>query len=100
MAVNQHEVDSLAVTLIIILAKWAFEAIKVIKDNFIPNFYDLVRYVNLSIKHIIIHKERLKGIIRLAFPAMQKLQAIRRKKKTQILYQFVKIFLLIFGKED
>ena len=48
MAVNQHEVDSLAVTLIIILAKWAFEAIK---DNFIPIFYDLVRYVNLSIKH-------------------------------------------------
>ena len=56
MAVNQHEVDSLAVTLIIILAKWAFEAIKVIKENFIPNFYDLVRYVNLSIKHIIIYK--------------------------------------------
>ena len=85
MAVNQHEVDSLAVTLIIILAKWAFEAIKVIKDNFIPNFYDLVRYVNLSIKHIINFKERLKGLIRLSFPAMQKLQAIRKKKVTDII---------------
>ena len=86
MAVNQHEVDSLAVTLIIILAKWAFEAIKVIKDNFIPNFYDLVRYVNLSIKHIIIYKERLKGLIMLiACLAMQKLQAICRKKVTDII---------------
>ena len=92
MAVNQHEVDSLAVTLIIILAKWAFEAIKVIKDNFIPNFYDLVRYVNLSIKHIIIHKERLKGIIRLAFPAMQKLQAIRRKKNHRYYINLSKFF--------
>ena len=85
MAVNQHEVDSLAVTLIIILAKWAFEAIKVIKDNFIPIFYDLVRYVNLSIKQIINFKERLKGLIRLSFPAMQKLQAIRKKKVTDII---------------